>query len=108
MKGVNKLTLLAACAILSCVTRAANITGPQYGPTNDTWNYDQGGSDWNYNDCTYAQYVQAPVNLTNINTTVTETFTGYVTYLWSENGYAFLPDIIKGFASWYGVEQYVY
>jgi hypothetical protein len=88
--------------------QAVNITYPVYGATNSSWNYDQGGSDWTYEWCTMKEYVQAPITMTNVGANSTGNFTWYVTYPWSLNGYAFLPNYESGSSTWYGIEQYVY
>lgn len=64
------------------------------------------GSDYHY--CSLEQYVQAPIDITNIGANDTATFQYYIAYEWYENGFSFLPTFEAGVATWIGVEQYVY
>lgn len=81
--GTKKLAMLLLT--LFTLGSANYIDGPLYGPTNDTWNYANGGADWNataYPYCALAQYVQAPISITNIGANNTGNFTWYVAYEW--------------------------
>lgn len=79
------------------------------GPTNSTWNYDLQGTDWSaYSYCAGAYFVEAPIDISNIQQVGTADFKTYMAYDWSIYSYSFLPDFASGDATWYGFEQWVY